>query len=71
MYLLDVYKQSKKSFSIVSDIEKIEKRAHLRMLVERSKTPESIVKRSIKNFRWAKDNDLVINNADIKSVKDS
>jgi hypothetical protein len=31
-YLIEVYKNSKKSFAIVSDIEKLEKRSHLREL---------------------------------------
>ena len=50
-YLLQIYKDSKKSFYIVSDIDKIEKRVLEKGVRERAKSPDSVIKRNIKNFR--------------------
>ena len=50
-YLLQIYKDSKKSFYIVSDIDKIEKRVFEKGVRERAKSPDSVIKRNIKNFR--------------------
>ncbi|TNV87812.1 hypothetical protein FGO68_gene7175 [Halteria grandinella] len=50
-FLVKIYKDSKKSMHIVSDIDKIEKRAAEQSLRDRAKSPDSVAKRTIKNAR--------------------
>ncbi len=39
------------SMGVMSQIERHEKRVHRKTILERSKTPQSVVERNIKNFR--------------------
>lgn len=48
-YLVGLYKEAKKSLYIVSDIEKIERRVFVNAVRERAKSPESVMRRSIRN----------------------
>jgi hypothetical protein len=49
--LLKIYKDSKKSLYIVSEIDKIEKRVQEQAVRERAKSPDSVMRKSIKNRR--------------------
>jgi hypothetical protein len=46
-FLLKVYRESKNSLNIVTDIEKNEKRLKVKELIERSKTPHSVTVRKL------------------------
>lgn len=51
LFLVTVYKDSKKSLYIVNEIEKLEKRAFEQAVRERAKSPNSVMRKSIKNLR--------------------
>lgn len=50
-FLVKLYKESKKSLYIVSDIDKIERRVQEMHVRERAKSPESVMHKSIRNVR--------------------